>query len=208
MAAQMLAREAPARWWVDVAPEIRRWSRDEYQRAGELGIFGPAERLELIAGEVVRKVTPQRSMHAAAVQRVNEAFQRYVGPARSVRVQLPLGLGDDSEPEPDIAVVKRVPDGHASAHPTTALLIVEVSDTTLRFDRMTKASLYAREGIADYRILNLPDRVLECHRAPAPMADQPFGYHYRSITRHTEDEQVTPLFGGPPVLVRDLLPLV
>lgn len=203
----MRVREVPARW-VDAPPEIRRWSREEYERAGELGIFGPTERLELIGGEVIRKVSPQRSPHATAVQLAHEALRERAGTARGVRSQLPLALGDDSEPEPDIAVVEGTLHDYVHAHPTTALLVIEVADSTLTFDRIRKASLYAREGISDYWILNLPDRVLECHRDPTPMPDQPFGYHSRSVTRHTEDEQVTPLFGGSPILVRDLLPRI
>lgn len=205
MAGQMRVREAPARW-VDAPPEIRRLSREEYERAGELGIFGPTERLELIGGEVIRKVSPQHSPHASTVQLADHVLQRYVGPNYSIRTQLPLALGHDSEPEPDIAVVEGTPHDYFHAHPTAALLVIEVADSTLTFDRSRKASLYAREGIPDYWILNLRDRVLECHRDPAPMADQPFGHHYRSVTRHTEDEQVTPLFGASPLLVRDLLP--
>jgi Uma2 family endonuclease len=135
----MRVREVPARW-VDAPPEIRRWSREEYERAGELGIFGPTERLELIGGEVIRKVSPQRSPHATAVQLAHEALRERAGTARGVRSQLPLALGDDSEPEPDIAVVEGTLHDYVHAHPTTALLVIEVADSTLTFDRIRKAS--------------------------------------------------------------------
>jgi Uma2 family endonuclease len=97
---------------------------------------------------------------------------------------------------------------YARAHPATAVLVVEVSDATLAFDRATKGALYAQAGITEYWIVNLADRVLEVHREPAPMAEQPLGHHYRSITRHTETEHVAPQAAtlATPIAVADLLP--
>lgn len=189
-------------------PEVRRWSRQEYEQAGELGLFGPEERLELIGGEVVRKMTPQKAPHASGIVQVESVLRALAIPETHLRVQLPLSLSDDSEPEPDVAIVTGRPSDYAREHPTTALLVVEVADATLRFDRTVKAGLYASAGIPEYWILNLADRVLEILRQPAPMTDQPFGHHYRSVTRHAENELVRSLLSDRDVAVADLLPRV
>ncbi len=181
-------------------------TRAEFELGGSSGLFGPEERLELIGGEVVSKVAPQHAPHATGVALVLQALQR-AWPNAYARVQLPLALGLMHAPEPDVAVVSGSIRDYEREHPTTAVLVVEVSDSTLAFDRSVKAALYASAGIAEYWILNLPDRVLEVHREPAAMTDQPFGHHYRSITRLTEAEQITPLGAMAHSLrVSDLLP--
>lgn len=188
-------------------PARRRWTVAEFERAWKQGVFGPDERLELIEGEIYKKVSPQKSLHATGVGLSDEAVSRIFTEGYSIRVQLPLSLGAKSQPEPDIAVVLGSIRDYRDAHPTSAVLIIEVSDSTLAMDRGLKASLYARSGIADYWILNLVDRVLEVHRDPAPMADQPFGYHYRSITRLTEKDSIAPLaLPNAAVVAADLLP--
>jgi len=184
----------------------RLFTREEFQRAGEAGLFRPDERLELIAGEVVRKMTLQQSRHASGVYLVQEALRRVFGPGFLVRVQLPLALLEDSEPEPDVAVVAGEPRAFVSAHPTSALLVVEVSDTTLAFDRATKGGLYARAQVQEYWIVNLRDQVLEVHREPAPMAEQPVGHQYRSVVRLTDADEITPLAASASIPVADLLP--
>ena len=124
-----------------------------------------------------------------------------------VRTQLPLVLDSYNKPEPDIAVVIGSIRDYANAHPTTALLVVEISDTTLRYDRTAKAALYARANIADYWIVNLGNRVLEVHRQPAPMDDMPLGFGYLSITRHIITDSVSPLaMPQATISVADLLP--
>lgn len=188
-------------------PSRRLLSRQEFERAGELGVFGPEERLELIDGEVVRKTAPQKSPHATGIHLVGDALRAAFAAGYGVRIQLPLALGPTREPEPDVAVVAGSPRDYKEEHPTSAVLVVEVADTTLAFDRKVKGSLYAQAGIADYWIVNLPDRVLEVHREPAAMPDQPFGHHYRSITRHTDSAVIGPLASpGTPIRVADLLP--
>jgi len=188
-------------------PPVRPMTREEFERAGELGIFRPEERLELIGGEVIAKVTPQRTPHATAVSLAAEALGRAFPSGHHVRVQLPLALGPHNEPEPDLAVVIGSARDYKVQHPATAVLVVEVADTTLRLDRGKKASLYARAGIGDYWLVNLQDGVLEVHREPAAMEDQPFGHHYRNVARHSPPAGVTPLAAlGVTIAVTDLLP--
>lgn len=188
------------------APQGRRWTREEYLKMADAGVFAPDERVELIEGGIVA-MTPQRGPHAASVRLAQETLRGVFGPGYDVRPQLPLSLGSDSEPEPDVAVVRGTPRDYVEGHPTTALLVVEVSEATLDFDRGTKAGLYAKAGIPEYWIVNLVDRVLEVHRDPAPEAGQPSDRGYRSIRRYGPAESVRPLgLGAGMVRVADLLP--
>ena len=188
-------------------PSHRLMTVEEFDCAGAQGIWKPDERLELIEGEVVAKMTPQATPHATGTRLSDIALNRIFQEGYDVRTQLPLVFGPHNKPEPDVAVVTGTARDYAHAHPTTALLIIEVSDTTLRYDRATKAAIYARAGIEDYWILNLNDRILEVHRQPALMADQPLGFGYRSITRYTETDSIAPLAAPQSqILVADLLP--
>src|SRR5262245_4278257 len=132
-------------------PQTRRWTRVEYERLVELGVFHPGERLELIDGLLVVR-EPQGTRHASAIRRVIDALQAAVGDEWRVDSQLPVALDDDSEPEPDVSVVPRDPTAYRDAHPSRPVLIVEVAEASYRIDRHYKAGLYARAGIADYWI--------------------------------------------------------
>ncbi len=188
--------------------EARRlFTRQEFERAGVLQLFSPEERLELIAGEVIRKMSPQRTRHATAVSLAAEVLRRLAGKSRHVRVQLPLALSDYDEPEPDLAVVKGSPRDYLVDHPSNALLVVEVADSTLRLDRTTKAALYARAGIAEYWIVNVVDDELEAHRDPAPQDGLSAIPPYRTITRLEGAQRIAPLFNPKrSIRVSDLLP--
>jgi Uma2 family endonuclease len=180
----------------------RRWTREEYYRAAELGLFRPEERLELLDGEILEKLTPQRERHAAVVGRTARLLAEAFGPGHHTRQQLPVILNDRSEPEPDVVVVPGTEFDYLSSHPTPSdlRLVVEVSDTTLRFDRGRKRAAYARAGILEYWILNLPERQLEVYRDPS-------GSRYRSVTVYGEQAAATPL-AAPHVSVcaADFLP--
>ena len=134
-------------------PTERRWTRDEYYRMGELGWF-IGQRTELIDGEVM-VMSPQGPLHATSTERVRIVLERALGNGVWVRSQLAVDFGPYSEPEPDVSVVRGKLEDYTSAHPTRALLVVEVSDSTISYDRTRKASLYARVGIADYWIVNV-----------------------------------------------------
>jgi Uma2 family endonuclease len=120
--------------------QLRRWTRQEYDRMIDARVLTPEDHVELIDGEIVT-VTPQKSRHATAVRLAEIAVRRAFGDHVDVRTQLPLTLDAASEPEPDVAVVAGSPRDYRDAHPSTALLIVEVADASLLFDRTTKASL-------------------------------------------------------------------
>src|SRR5262249_50725819 len=158
----------------------RRWTRKEYDRLIEQGFLHEDEPVELVDGQLMVS-EPQGSQHAAGVSLVARALGRAIGLGWYVMVQLPLALDPDSEPEPDVAVVQGEPRDYRDEHPSRPVLVVEVADSSLSFDRQNKGSLYARAGVPDYWIVNLIDRVLEVHRAPTPASDALFGWTYRDV---------------------------
>jgi Uma2 family endonuclease len=183
----------------------RRLRRVEYDRLVECGMF-EGERLELLDGLLVVR-EPQKSPHASTVSQVGLVLGVAFGVGWHVRTQLPLALDNDSEPEPDVAVVPGVPHDYFNAHPTTAPLIVEVADSSLRLDRRFKTGLYARAGVQEYWIVNLVDEVLEVHRDPHAAPDAEFGAVYRDVARLGRSESVTPLAAPRArIVVADLLP--
>jgi len=183
----------------------RRWSKSEYYRLGELGFF-QGQRVELIEGKFM-VLSPQNPQHATTVLQVTALLQNVFGTAYHVRPQLPLDLGQTTEPEPDVTVVAGTLQQYRDAHPTSAVLLIEVSDTTATYDRRHNGSLYARAGIADYWIVNLPRRRLEVYRAPIADPTRPFGHRYSSRTDLLPGATVSPLELPPQtVAVSDLLP--
>lgn len=140
--------------------EIRPLRRREYERLVELGEF-ERERVELVRGAIVR-MSPSGSRHAEAVARLLRILVTSVGDRAVTRAQSPLAIADDSEPEPDLALVP--PGDYSDAHPREALLVVEVADTSLDYDRLDKARLYAEAGAKEYWIVNLADDAIEVHR--------------------------------------------
>ena len=188
------------------ATRPRRFSRAEYDRLIELGVFQPGEPLELIGGQLLI-AEPQGTRHYTGIVKTAKVLEAAFGAGWYVRIQGPIGLDDESEPEPDVAVVPGRPDDHGRAHPARPALTVEVAESSLAFDRRHKGSLYARAGLDDYWVLNLVDRVLEVYREPAPDPAAPFGWSY--ARRHVLDgpARIAPLaLPGVAVTVNQLLP--
>ena len=140
----------------------------DYYRMGEAGIFAPEARVELIEGEII-DMAPIGTRHGSAVKRLNALFVAAVGSRAVVSVQDPLRLSELSEPEPDLMLLKPRADFYADAHPTAAdvLLLVEVADTSARYDREIKLPLYARHGVREVWIVDLEARLLRICRLPA-----------------------------------------
>jgi Uma2 family endonuclease len=157
----------------------RRWKRSEYDRLVELGMF-EREPLELVGGQLI-VAEPQSAYHAGAIRAVNYALRAALPPGWIVSVQSPVSLDDESEPEPDLIVAPGRLADYRDAHPSRPVLVVEVAESSLGFDRLAKGSLYARAGIPDYWIVNLVDRVLEVYRDPTPEPTAPWGWAYRSV---------------------------
>jgi Uma2 family endonuclease len=184
---------------------LRRWSRVEYDHLVDLGVF-QGEPLELIGGQLM-VAEPQGAYHVSAIGTAEYALRAVLPAGLIVRTQAPVALDDESEPEPDLAVVPGRPADYRAAHPNRPALAIEVADSSLGFDRRQKGSLYARAGIQDYWIVNLVDRVLEVYRDPAPDPAAPYGWRYRSVTTLAPPAIVVPLaFASSQIVVADLLP--
>ena len=169
-------------------------------------MFQPGEPIELIGGELM-VAEPQGAPHYTATQKTAKVLERAFGPGWTVRAQGPIGLDDDSEPEPDIAVVPGGPDDYGRAHPSRPALTVEVAESSLAIDRHHKGSVYARAGLADYWVLNLVDRVLEVYREPVPDRAARFGWRYACREVLDASAQATPLAApGSSITVSQLLP--
>ena len=151
------------------APLIRRHrhSVDEYHRMAETGILKPDERVELIEGEII-DMPPIGTDHSAVVKRLNAMFMRNIGTTAIVSVQDPIRLAPNSEPQPDIALLRYREDFYCHAHPGPAdiLLLIEVADTSLRFDQEIKLPLYARHGVPEVWIVDLGRQRIEVYRRP------------------------------------------
>lgn len=184
----------------------RRWTRSEYERMIERGIFRPDERLELLGGELVVR-EPQGGAHALAIELVGDALREVFGRGWRVRVQLPVALDDQSEPEPDFSIVRGSAREAGELLPARPVLIVEVAASSLALDRNEKASLYARAGIADYWIVNLASRLLEVDRQPMVAPEAPYGWRYWRLQSLATADVVSPLAApGARIRVADLLP--
>ena len=186
--------------------KTRRWTRVEYERLVELGVFQPGERLELLDGQLVVR-EPQGSRHAGTIRRVLDALRRALGDQWQIDSQLPIALDHESEPEPDVSVVARDPSAYVSAHPSRAVLIVEVAESSYRIDREHKAGLYARAGVPDYWIVDVVGNALEVHRDPEASAEAPYGWRYRNVATLRPPAAVTPLVvPGSVIPLATLLP--
>jgi len=158
------------------ANDVHRWKREEYERMAAQGFFPPEARVELVDG-IVYDMAPQNSPHTTGLH-LGLQFLSRAFPDCYVRVQSPLALDDDSEPEPDLAVAEGKIVDYAKSHPATALLVIEVSDQSLAHDRNRKIPLYARSGIPEAWLLNLKAKTLEVYRDPGMGA-----YRSRQILR-------------------------
>lgn len=179
-------------------PSPRRWTRDEFYRMAEVGLFR-FQRSELIEGEIM-VFSPQGPSHSSITDGVADALRNGGWPGVWVRMQLPVDFGVFSEPEPDVSVVAGARKDYKTAHPTTALLVVEVSDTALAYDRGRKASLYAKMGIADYWIVDVNGEQLEVRRDPRPDPGQPLGWGYATEAVLKAGDHVSPL-GAPAIRI-------
>lgn len=178
----------------------RRFTVEQYHQMAEHGILSPEDRVELLDGEIL-EMSPIGPRHVHAVNRANRAFSRRVGDRAIVSVQNPIRLGDRSEPEPDVALLRPYVGGPTSQElpgPGDVLLVIEVADTSVAYDRHHKLPLYARAGIPETWLLNLSgtgslggqdtdgEPVLEAHRRPTP-------HGYSEIQLLRRGERIAPV---------------
>jgi Uma2 family endonuclease len=181
-------------------PARRRFSISDYYRLVESGILHERDRVELIDGEVV-EMSPIGPRHAACVARFTRALVRGLGERAVVHVQSSIQLDEYGVPEPDLVVMRPRPDFYASALPTPpdVLLIVEVAESSVRYDRDVKAPLYARAGIPEYWLEDLNRDVLVVYRDPGPEG-------YRTARTVRRGERIAPLaFPDLDLAVEDVL---
>ena len=145
-----------------------RFTVEEYHKMAQAGILGEDDRVELIEGEIV-EMPPIGSRHAACVDRLNQLFSAQVGDQAIVRVQSPIRLSELSEPQPDLALLKPRPDFYAAAHPRPedVLLMIEVAEASVDYDREVKVPLYARAGVPEVWLVDLQGEFIEVHRRPS-----------------------------------------
>jgi Uma2 family endonuclease len=181
---------------------LKRWTVEDYHRMGELGMIHADERTELIAGQVLfmaAKGTP----HVLALRLLSIALDALLAHQPFfVSTQDPIQLDDFSEPEPDCAILRGTVLDYADRHPCPSdiALVVEVADSTLKYDTEVKDKLYAQSGVADYWVLDLKKRQLHVFRNPTPTS-------YTSHLILTEPNQVTPLaFPNITLALTDILP--
>lgn len=150
-----------------VLPARKLFSVREYEELIATGFFTGKKRVELIEGELIEKMT-QGDPHIGCINRLNRIFMRNLSDDFIVSVQNAIVVNPYSAPEPDVAILRFREDFYASgkAKPEDVLLVIEVSDSTVRYDRQTKMPLYARAGIEEAWLVNLPRKVLEIHRSP------------------------------------------
>jgi Uma2 family endonuclease len=184
----------------------RHWTRQEYDELIKSGFFDEDEPIELLGGQLI-VAEPKGSPHSTAVALAAEALREAFGPGWLVRVQDPVALDAESEPEPDVAVVPGRARDYLAAHPARPALLVEVAESSLAFDRDHKGSLYARAGVTDYWIVNLVDEVLEAYRRPALERSAEFGWRYLDVQALRPGTTIAPLARPDvTVAVADLLP--
>jgi Uma2 family endonuclease len=162
---------------VEVAPAKRLFNRREYHQMGEAGILKPTERVELIRGEIVT-MSPIGRRHVAFVNNLTQLLVMRLAGRAIVSVQNPVVLADDTEPEPDLALFRRrsVPYKEAEATVEDVFLLIEVAESSLRFDRSTKLRLYAEDGVPEYWLIDVDAEAVEVYRAPE-------GGAYRDVSR-------------------------
>jgi Uma2 family endonuclease len=172
----------------EAAPLERiKWRVADFHKMVETGVLSEDDRVELIDGEMI-EMAPIGRRHLAKVNRLSRILGLAVGERAIVSTQNPIALPPRNEPQPDIALLRPHPDDYESGLPTAAdvLLVIEVADTTLAYDRDVKMPIYARYGIAEAWLFDVEARVLFVHHDPAPSG-------YRRILTPGKTETVSPL---------------
>jgi Uma2 family endonuclease len=159
----------------------RLFTVDEYYQMAAAGILHEDDRVELIEGEIVQ-MAPIGSHHAGCVDRLNRFFVLHVSDQAIVRIQNPVRLNNRSEPQPDMSLLAPRPDFYTTGHPgpQDVLLVVEVADTSVGFDRGTKIPLYGRARIREAWLVHLTEGHIEVYRQPASTRRG-----YRDMQRYT-----------------------
>ena len=187
-------------------PQPYRWTREQFYQMGDLGLF-EGRRAILVEGEILA-MPAMGDTHRHILTLASDVLRDLFGSGFFVSAQCPFDIGRATDPEPDIAIIRGSLGDYRGRGLTEAALIVEVSDSTLAYDRRGKASLYALAGVADYWIINVDQEPaqIEVHRQPGPDEAQPHGFGYAERTIHRSGDIIQPLAAPNPVAVSMLLP--
>ncbi|MEH1968050.1 Uma2 family endonuclease [Nostoc sp.] len=160
----------------------KRFTIAEYHRLAELGFFEENDRVELIKGEIIQ-MAAKGTPHSVCETRLERELYKLVGDRATLRGQQPITLSYNSEPEPDRVIAKNRHDDYLANHPSPSdiLLLIEIADSSLKYDQEEKLPIYAEAGISDYWIFNLVDNYLECHSEPYQALQSKFGYRRKFI---------------------------
>jgi Uma2 family endonuclease len=160
----------------------KRFTIAEYHRLVELGFFSEDDRVELIKGEIVQ-IAAKGIPHSVCETRLERELYKLVGDRATLRGQQPITLSNNSEPEPDRVIAKNRDDDYLANHPSPSdiLLLIEIADSSLKYDQETKLSIYAEAGISDYWIFNLVDNYLECYSEHYRDLQGKSGYRHKLI---------------------------
>ncbi len=206
MAVAERERTTPAEGAEERTPQPYRWTREQFNQIGDLGLF-EGRRAILVEGEIFA-IPAMDDLHRNALILASDVLRDLFGGGFFVSVQCPFDIGRATDPEPDSAIIRGSVRDYFGRGLTEAALIVEVSDTTLAYDCREKASLYALAGVTDYWIININQEPaqIEVHRQPAPDETQPHGFGYQDRTVHQGGDIIQPLSSAKPVAVSTLLP--
>ena len=185
----------------------RKFTIEEYHQLVDLGFFTENERIELIRGEII-DMAPKRTPHSVCNSLLWKKLYELVGKQAEIRVQEPIILSPISEPEPDVVIAQKKADNYLSTHPTAEdiILIIEISDSTLKYDRDLKLSLYAEANINHYWIVNLVDNYLEVYTNP--FSDSKDNFYYRNKNIFLPDDSIEiPNFNDVRLNLKALFPV-
>ena len=179
--------EMPEAAGMNTDPMPYYWTATAFNKAAEAGVFGPAERLELVQGRIIN-IMGQGPRHATLASEIAEMLREAFRPGFAVREEKPVRLSADSEPIPDIMVLngRQADYGEHQPGPTDVRLLVEVSVTAVEYDLGDKALLYAKAGITDYWVVLVKEEAIVRHRQPSPEG-------YQDVTRLTSADTISPL---------------
>ncbi|MBN8560295.1 MAG: Uma2 family endonuclease [Leptolyngbya sp. UWPOB_LEPTO1] len=188
-------------------PTLKRFTIEEYHRLIKLGFFQEDDRIELIWGQLIHKIQ-KSTAHSACNTRLTRQLIDLLEDQATIQNQSPITLANNSEPEPDLAIVQNRPDDYLSGHPRPEdiLLVIEISDLSLTYDQETKLEMYAEDNIQNYWIFNLLDRVLEMYSEPYRKSDSEFGYRLKRIALPNERVKL-PQFSELDLDLSSLFPL-
>lgn len=186
-------------------PQPVRFTVQDYHRLVDLGFLGEDDHIELIRGELIRTAA-RGTAHDACITRLLRVLLPSIGERATLQCQSPITIASDGEPEPDFAIVQNREDDYASAHPTAkeTLLVIEVADSSLEYDRTVKLALYAEAAIPHYWLFNVIDRTLEAYSEPAQITPGQFDYLNRRMV--TPSGAIALPMGEQPLALAHIFP--